>query len=134
MSMARSVAGCLLLALPLLAQDWPRFRGPNGSGIGIVSHLPEEFGPDKNHVGKVAVPAGHSSPVIVGNTVYLTAFEESALLTLAYDRQTGSRLWLQKVPRERTGKLNSLNNAAAPTPAADAAGVISFFQDFGSIA
>jgi outer membrane protein assembly factor BamB len=118
----------------LLAQDWPRFRGPNGSGVGDGTHLPQIFGPYKNLAWKIETPPGHSSPVIVGNTIYLTSFEEKALLTLAYDRQTGKRLWLQKLARERMAKHNSLNNAASPSPAADAEGVISFFQDYGLIA
>jgi outer membrane protein assembly factor BamB len=124
----------LFFLAPLLAQDWPRFRGPNGSGVGGSGHLPQEFGPDKNLVWKIGVPPGHSSPVIVGNTIYLTGFEEHALLTLAYDRQTGKRLWLQRVTRERISKQNILNNAASPTPAGDAEGVVSFFQDYGLIA
>ena len=118
----------------LLAQDWPRFRGPNGSGVSDATHLPQVFGPDKNLVWKIETPPGHSSPVIVSNTIYLTSFEEKALLTLAYDTRTGRRLWVQRLGRERSAKQNSLNNAASPSPAADGEGVISFFQDYGLIA
>jgi len=96
--------------------------------------LPQVFGSDKNLVWKIETPPGHSSPVIVSNTIYLTSFEEKALVTLAYDRRSGKRLWLQRLPRERTAKHNSLNNAASPSPAADAEGVISFFPDYGLIA
>ena len=134
MQRARCVVGCLFFLAPLMAQDWPRFRGSNGSGVGGGGHLPQAFGPEKNVVWKINVPPGHSSPVVVGNTIYLTGFEENALLTLAYDRQTGNRLWLQRVTRERISKQNSLNNAASPTAAGDAEGVVSFFQDYGLVA
>ena len=38
------------------AGDWPRFRGPNGSGISDSTELPVEFGPQKNLLWKVKVP------------------------------------------------------------------------------
>src|SRR5262245_17057621 len=46
------------------ATDWPRFRGPNGSGISDARYLPVEFGPNTNLAWKSSVPAGISSPVI----------------------------------------------------------------------
>ena len=49
---------------PLSAADWPRFRGPNGSGVGEVAGLPVEFGPQKNVLWKTALPPGHSSPLL----------------------------------------------------------------------
>src|SRR5213593_4738107 len=53
-------------------QNWPRFRGPNGSGVSESRDLPVEFGPMKNLAWRTAVPAGHSSPVVWGNRVFLT--------------------------------------------------------------
>src|SRR5215831_12869153 len=134
MKWTRCSVGYLFFLSALLAQDWPRFRGPNGTGVADGAHLPQVFGSDNNLVWKIETPPGHSSPVIASNIIYLTSFEEKALLTLAYDRWSGKRLWLQRLPRARTARQNSLNNAASPTPAADAQGVISFFQDYGLIA
>jgi len=31
-----------------LAEDWPQFRGVNGSGVSASTGLPEVFGPDKS--------------------------------------------------------------------------------------
>ena len=53
-----------LIATTLTAADWSQFRGPNGTGI-ADSKLPAEFGPSKNVAWKIAVPFGHSSPIIV---------------------------------------------------------------------
>ena len=58
-----------------LAADWPMFRGPNASGVSEAKNLPVEFGPDKNVIWKTALPAGHSSPVLSGNRIYLTAVD-----------------------------------------------------------
>src|SRR5689334_1579694 len=47
----------LLIAVPLIAADWPRFRGPNGTGVADARNLPSEIGPGKNVAWKTALPA-----------------------------------------------------------------------------
>ena len=56
---------------------WPQFRGHNA--LGVVSEprgVPAEIGPDRNVVWKVEVPSGHSSPVIFGDRIFLTAVRD----------------------------------------------------------
>ena len=63
-----------LLALGLFGADWPQFRGPNGSGLcPSCGQLPTEFGPQKNVLWKTELPEGKSSPVLVGDRIFLTA-------------------------------------------------------------
>src|SRR5262245_57503593 len=73
--------------------DWPQFRGPNGSGIAVGSNPPVTFGPEKNVKWKVPVPPGASSPVIVGDKLFLTAFDNGKLFTIAYTTTNGRELW-----------------------------------------
>ena len=95
----------LVTALPVGAQagaesGWTQFRGPNATGIAVVTKAPPiEFGPDRHMLWKGAVPPGHSSPVIWGDRLFLTAFdaEQQRLLLLALDRKTGRTLWRQEV-------------------------------------
>src|SRR3712207_6641251 len=96
-------------ASAVLADDWPRFRGPNGSGVTRTSRLPPAIGQDITSEWKTAVPPGHSSPVVVGTTIYLTGFENESLITSAYDRDTGRQLWRQSIPQSRKSKRHSLN-------------------------
>src|SRR5689334_10846491 len=72
---------------------WPQFRGPNGSGIAEDEKPPVELGPDKNVKWKIEVPSGLSSPIIVGDKLVLTAFEDGKLYTIAYNRADGSEDW-----------------------------------------
>ena len=54
--------------------DWPRFRGAEGSGIS-ESSAPTEWGPDKNIKWKAEMPgAGCSSPIVVGGKVFVTCY------------------------------------------------------------
>ena len=112
--------------------DWPRFRGPNASGL-AEGPLPANLDP-QTAAWRRPLPPGSSSPVIVGDRLYLTGSEADELLTLALDRSSGEVLWRRGIHRERAETLHQLNNPASATPAADSSGVYTFFGDFGLIA
>lgn len=114
--------------------DWSRFRGPNGSGVSVARALPTEFGPAKNLVWKLPLPPGHSSPIVLGNRIYLTAFKGDALSTLAIDRVKGTILWERQAPQVKTRFVDKRNNPASPSPAVEADGIYVFFPDFGLLA
>lgn len=54
----------IVLAAPPGAapSDWPRFRGPNGTGVSEDAGLPDEVGPDNNVLWAARLPKGSSSP------------------------------------------------------------------------
>lgn len=129
---------CLLLVLPLLfspasAEEWSRFRGPNGQGISSARGLPSRFDPT-GFSWKTAVPAGHSSPVLSKGKVFLTAHEGDTLVTLALDATIGTTLWRREAPRPRQEGFHRLNGPASTTPVSDGRSVFVFFGDFGLIA
>ena len=81
----------LTVVLAASGEDWPRFRGINGTGVSTASKLPVEFGPSKNVAWKAAVPFGQSSPIVSGGRVFLTASEGESLITLAFDAASGKQ-------------------------------------------
>ena len=124
----------LLCSTSLLeAQDWPRFRGPQGDGVSDGAALPVEFGPGKNMRWRVALPMGRSSPIVVKNRVYLTAVEGEALATLAFDAQTGKAVWRRDIVRTHTNEIFVGNDSATPTPATDGDSLYVFFPDLGLV-
>lgn len=123
----------LLTASTALAADWARFRGPNGSGVADGHRLPDEVRPG-GELWQKAVPPGHSSPIVSGGHVYLTAAAGADVLTIAFDTATGKELWRRQAPRHRTEHLDKRNSPASPTPAADRDRVVVFFPDFGLLA
>jgi hypothetical protein len=114
--------------------DWTRFRGPNGSGISTATNVPIEFGQNKNLLWRLALPPGHSSPILHRDRIYLTAFRADALFTIAVDRLTGKLLWEREAPRVKTRIVDKRNNPASPSPAVEDNGVYVFFPDYGLIA
>src|SRR5579859_4953472 len=77
---------------------WPQFRGPGGSGIADDQKPPIEMGPSKNVKWKTATPSGFSSPIIVGDLLVLTAFDQKKLFTIAYSRADGKEVWRVEAP------------------------------------
>jgi outer membrane protein assembly factor BamB len=123
---------CLVVLLAGAAWgQWDRFRGPNGTGVSESIGLPAEFAAEKNLIWRRELPPGHSSPIVAGGRIYLTAVEGERLYTLCLETGSGRILWKQEAPRSRREKLHSLNNPASPTPAADHENVYAFFPDFG---
>ena len=122
----------LLAAAPALpAEEWSQFRGPNGRGVAEATGLPVRFGPAQNVIWKTRLPPGHSSPVLGGERVFLTAFEGDKLLTFCLDRGTGAVVWRREVERGRADRLRKPNSPASPSPVTDGRNVYVFFQDFG---
>ena len=114
--------------------DWSRFRGPNGSGISTATNVPIEFGPQKNLLWRLALPGGHSSPILLNDRIYLTAFRADTLVTIAIDRLNGKILWERAAPQVKTKVVDKRNNPASPSPAVESNAVYVFFPDYGLIA
>ena len=123
----------LVLAVSSSAADWPQFRGPEGTGIAEGDVLPSRFGEDVNLVWKRAVPAGHSSPVIAADRIFLTGYEGERLVVLSMERSSGEVLWIREVPRPRQEHFQPTHGPASPSPVTDGENVYAFFGDFGAI-
>jgi len=128
-----TLALATLVASGLGAADWPRFRGPNGAGVADGPALPASLDPG-GALWKVSVPRGYSSPILLGERLYLTAFDETDLLVLCLSRADGRELWRRKAPRPRVEKVDKRNTPASPSAAASGDRVVVFFADFGLVA
>ena len=79
------------VALPALAQSasepaptalWPGFRGPDGIPVSDNDRLPLHWSTTENVEWSVDVPgSGWSSPIVVGDTVFLTTAARSTEAT-----------------------------------------------------
>jgi outer membrane protein assembly factor BamB len=119
-----------LCADPTLA--WPRFRGPNGTGIALNEKPPVEVGPDKNVKWKVAAPSGLSSPIVVGDKLVITALDSGSLFTIAYNRADGKELWRSKAPAAKLESIHETEGSpAASTSATDGTHIVSYFGSCG---
>jgi len=111
---------------------WPQFRGPGGSGVAQGQKPPVEIGPEKNLRWKVAVPGGLSSPIVAGDNLVLTAFENGKLYTIAYRRTDGHEAWRREAPAKEIERYYKAEGSpAASTPATDGERIVVYFGSCG---
>jgi len=111
----------LPLALALAANpdstDWPRFRGPNGTGLAATS-APTELNA-KDLIWKVPVPGkGWSSPIISKGVVYLQTSTDDKRMLVAFNLADGKTLWTRDLPG-KTAHTHKKNSLASGTPVVD---------------
>ena len=116
----------MLLALSALhpqarAENWTRFRGPNGSGIARDANFPATW-TDDDYAWKIKLPGiGHSSPVGWEKQIFITSGNtETGEVTLhGLDATTGDQQWERKFAGQ-PHKMHAGNSYASTTPALDA--------------
>ncbi len=136
------------------AGDWPRFRGPNGTGISAdKAAVPVQWSSTANIRWKVDSPGrGVSSPIVVGTRVFVTGYtgygasrdanermEDLQRHLLCLDRATGKKLWQASIPAEMPedqfgGMGVPAHGYASHTPTSDGERVYAFFGKTGVIA
>ncbi len=135
MRIISSLIAFLALLQPILADDWPQFRGPNGSGMAAGHSPPVEFGPGKNELWRAPLDAGHSSPCVVGDSIFLTTYnaEKLRLAIVHIARVDGAVRWSRTVPAKTIEKGHPSFNPASSSPASDGERVVAYFGSFGLI-
>jgi len=85
----------LLLGIghPLVAQDWPQWRGPSRDGTvpaaSTPASWPESFAP----AWRVEIGEGYSSPVVAGGRVFVHSRRDPQEVVSAIDLASGKVLW-----------------------------------------
>jgi outer membrane protein assembly factor BamB len=130
--MLLGVAACVAAtSLPAAASDWPRFRGPNGTGISADEGVPVEIGERQNLQWKVDIPgSGNSSPIVSKQRVFLqtASADGSQRLFMCLDLANGKTLWSRPAPGS-SAKTHPKNTLASCTATADGTRVYVPFWD-----
>ena len=151
---------CAALALaagPAGAQEWTRFRGPDGTGVAADdSRRPERWSADENVAWRTPLPGlGWSSPVVAGGLVFLTTVvsdgevetpeggwyrggERAApgdvhhWLVYALDLETGEVRWRRELHAGVPASSHHLKNTfASETPVTDGERLYVLFGNVG---
>ncbi|MDA1161930.1 MAG: PQQ-binding-like beta-propeller repeat protein [Planctomycetota bacterium] len=113
--------GLVWLSCPSSAEEWNRFRGPNGSGLSDASTVPTEWS-DEDYNWVVELPGkGNASPISWGRNVFVASADEKAQTrTLqCLNVADGAEVWRKDIPFEPY-KQHKNNSFASSTPTADA--------------
>jgi outer membrane protein assembly factor BamB len=113
------------------AQEWTRFRGPNGTGES-EANIPAQWG-EKEIQWKAELPGfGHGSPVVWGDRIFLLSADKATAtrFVLGLDAKTGQQLW-QRDYASKVHKLHpQFSSYACSTPAVDADAVYVVWSDW----
>ncbi|MCG8650235.1 MAG: PQQ-like beta-propeller repeat protein, partial [Pirellulales bacterium] len=124
---------CPLLHCPSYGQAvWPSFLGQGSSADLQANHLPLKWSPTENQRWKAQLPGkGQSSPVIWGDTVYVTSIagsmKETCCVT-ALSLATGAEKWTRTFSSSQPVRSNYFQSRSAPTPLVHSLGVVAFFE------
>lgn len=88
---------CISIA-GVVAADWTQWRGPNRDGTVPTFTAPAEWPETLTLQWSIPVGRGDSSPVLVGNRLYLFAREGENETLLAVDANNGKVIWKDSYP------------------------------------
>jgi outer membrane protein assembly factor BamB len=131
-------------------RDWPQFRGPGALGTSDAKGAPLTWSDEKGVVWKVALPGpGASSPITLGDKIYLTCFTGFATSTrepgdmanlkrhlLCLNLADGKILWNTATPADlpEQKRIRENHGYASSTPVADAERIYTFYGKSGAFA
>ncbi len=113
------------------ADQWPRFRGPNGTGVSTSVGLPEKLEAAASRIWKVDAGNGSSSPIVADGRLFLTSYDGNTRFVACLDAKTGESVWKQSVEKLRDETASHPNSPATCTPVTDGENVVAFFPDSG---
>jgi outer membrane protein assembly factor BamB len=131
--------GLLLVSIVWLAssagaENWPRFRGPNGEGIAPDKGVPVQWTEADGVLWKTSLPGtGHSSPVIWGDRLFVQSATQAERVLACLRVSDGKVLWTHKEAGVKT-HIHPKNSFASSSPATDGKRVYAIFWDGNAIA
>jgi outer membrane protein assembly factor BamB len=122
------------LTSPVYADNWARFRGPNGSGVSNDTDIPTKFDAKQGVLWKARLDGvGHSCPIVWGDRLFLqiSKADGSERSLVCFGTADGKELWKQSISASNASKgtMHSLNSLASATPATDGEAVYVPFWD-----
>ncbi|MCS7020406.1 MAG: PQQ-like beta-propeller repeat protein [Gemmataceae bacterium] len=121
------------IGVVVLAADWDRFRGPNGSGI---AEGPMPSIDPAQPLWKVTLPGkGNGSPIVVAGRIYLQSASSDGgqRWLICLDAAEGKTLWTRSVPGS-AAKTHVKNSLASSTPASDGQRLYCVWWDGSTVA
>jgi outer membrane protein assembly factor BamB len=139
-SIMRKLSVLLLLAphptLPSLASSrlatandsWPQWRGAAQNGVASGDTFPIRWTEDSGIAWKVELPGnGGSTPVIDGDTAYLTTGVDQQNVLIAFQTDRGSLKWKVTLGKDR-GSKHRKGSGSNPSPVVDGDLIYAYFR------
>ena len=83
----------ILVSVPLVAQNWPQWRGQNRDGAITAFSEPTAWPEALKQQWKIEVGTGYATPLLVGDRIYMFSRQGEAEVMQALDAATGKTVW-----------------------------------------
>jgi len=104
-----------LVAMPVVANDWPQWRGPSLNGISTETGLPVSWSKTTNIAWSLKMPEkSGSTPIVWGNYIFLNVAERGSLHLWAVDRLKGTPLWKRAIAGGDRDQRKGNNSSPSP--------------------
>jgi outer membrane protein assembly factor BamB len=116
------------------AENWPAWRGPEGTGVSADVGFPLKWSDKENARWRVALPdRGNSTPIVWGDRVFITqALEnEHRRTVMCFARDSGRLLWQSGVTYNQREPTNAQNPYCSASAVTDGKHVIAYFSSAG---
>lgn len=151
------ISACLLVTSTIHGNDWPQFRGPNGTGIVKQIEHPLKWSDQENVAWKTEIEGGGlSAPIVVGDRVLITSVVGAALpmnfaggvsnmrpklptgpikfRVACLNLKSGKQIWEKTLAEERPKHpIHSSNSFATASPASDGNRFFVYFASIGRV-
>ena len=110
-----------------LADNWPRWRGPENNGISSEAGLATEWSGSENVSWRLELPGpGPATPIVWEDRIFLTSSEGDSLALLCVST-SGELLWNKVIGNGNRDVRQGESNGAAPSPSTDGKHVWAYF-------
>jgi outer membrane protein assembly factor BamB len=118
-----------------IAENWPGFRGPRGSGTSAYTNIPTRWNGKSGEAiiwkSKVLLP-GHNSPVVWDDRIFLSGANKEKRQVYCFDAGSGKLLWQADIINPALAAVRAIEmdqdtGYAAPTVVTDGARVCAIF-------
>jgi outer membrane protein assembly factor BamB len=116
-------SGVVVCAMsPLLADNWPQWRGPQLNGTAAETNLPTRWSKTDGLAWSLALPAwSGSTPIVWGDRIFLNVADGPRVWLWCVDRGKGTVLWKRQVA-EGNRQIRK-QNMSSPSPVTDGTSV-----------
>jgi len=115
----------------MAAGDWPQFRGPDSNGIVNDAGIPKQLG-DDSVSWKIDLPGrGISSPIIIGDKVFVTCSsgtDQNRLHVICLSAKDGSKIWERQFWATGRTMTHKKIGCATSSPASDGKRIFALFS------
>ena len=117
----------LLMAAPLVANDWPEWRGAGRTGVWTETDIVDELPAGLKVKWRVPINSGFSGPAVVDGRVFITDWAQDPASrtmdgterTIALDEESGEILWTREWPTSYRMLMLSYAIGPRATPTVD---------------